>query len=145
MILAGDEFADDNDRVIRHPDKQSDPVNYDRLNDGWRQEVFRYVARLVQFRTQSEALSVNETELIHADVQADRRVLAWRRGRPGVEDPVVVVANFSDFESFEYRVPNWPDLPGRQWRDVSQGRDVDPAWVGREGLYRWEAKVYAPV
>jgi pullulanase len=73
----------------------------------------------------------------------------WRRG--GLADPVVVVANFSDFRSentseevAEYRIPNWPPTPqGKRWRDVSQDRDLPPDFVGRESLFAWEAKVYA--
>jgi pullulanase len=80
-----------------------------------------------------------------------KRVLAWKRGRPGVDDPVVVVANFSDFETArpfdpasEYRVANWPATPaGRRWREITQDRDVPPEWVGREPIFPWEAKVYA--
>ena len=66
-------------------------------------------------------------------------MLAWKRGAD--EHPVVVVANFSDFESGpEYRINGWP--AGRHWRDASQGRDVPDEWAGREPLFRWEAKVY---
>ena len=151
MILAGEEFADQHDLPVVHPFKQVDPVNFDRLEQDWRRRIFDCVARLVRLRTRADALSVNDTAFLHVNLTPGRRVLAWRRGRPG-DDPVVVVANFSDWgtenprsPSAEYVVPNWPDLPGRRWRDVSQGRDVDPGWVGREGLYRWEAKVYAPV
>ena len=67
-------------------------------------------------------------------------------------DPVVVVANFSDFAtdtsvpSAEYVVPNWPGTPaGKRWRDVSQARDVPNEWIGREPIFPWEAKVYAIV
>ena len=60
--------------------------------------------------------------------------------------PVIVLANFSDFESgagSEYVVPNWPATPaGRHWIEVTQNRVVDPAWVGREQIFPWEAKVY---
>jgi hypothetical protein len=73
----------------------------------------------------------------------------WKRGGTG-QDPVVVVANFSDFVTpgagspgAEYRVHNWPATPaGRKWREVTQDRLVHPDWVGREPLYPWEAKVY---
>ncbi|HSQ54967.1 MAG TPA: alpha-amylase family glycosyl hydrolase, partial [Gemmata sp.] len=99
MILAGEEFADDHDRAITHPAKQSDPVNFDRASDGWRKGIIEYVSRLVKFRIASDALSVNDTEFIHADFTPGRRVLAWCRGRPGVDDPVVVVANFSEYDS----------------------------------------------
>jgi len=103
----------------------------------------------VKFRTQQPALSVNDTDLIHLDFDDGKRVLVWKRGGPG-QDPVVVVANFSDFVTTgagspeaEYRVNNWPATPaGRQWREVTQQRGVAPEWVGREPLYPWEAKVY---
>jgi len=65
-------------------------------------------------------------------------------------NPVIAVANFSDFETpdpfngvSEYVVPNWPGRTDFLWREVSQGRDVPPEWVGREPLFRWEVKVYA--
>jgi pullulanase len=161
MILAGDEFADEHDVDIFHggrngrtPDdnKQLDPVNYDRLDqDVWRQDVFQYVSRLVKLRTRSDALAVNDTEFIHVDVDDAKRVLAWRRGRPGVDDPVVVVANFSSWgtadptnPSAEYIVSNWPPAPpGKSWREVTMNRSVPPGRVGREPLFPWEAKVYA--
>ena len=151
MFLAGEEFADQHDLAVVHPQKQIDPVNFDRLQDPWRQRVFEYCARLVRIRTQSDALAVNDTEFIHVDFTEGKRMLAWRRGRPGIERPVVVVANFSDFETArplepasEYRVPNWPGTPaGMRWREITQDRDVPPEWVGREPIFAWEAKVYA--
>jgi pullulanase len=161
MILAGDEFADEHDIDIFDPrraghlrddDKQIDPVNYDRLDkDPWRQRVFQYVARLVKLRTHSPALAVNETAFIHADFNDGKRVLVWKRGRDGVDLPVVVVANFSDWgtddpgnPSAEYVVPNWPGTPaGQRWREITGDRIVAATRVGREALFPWEAKVYA--
>jgi hypothetical protein len=73
------------------------------------------------------------------------------------QDPVVVVANFSDFVTANapsdpgaiYQVQNWPATPpGRQWIEITQvpqGQDsrvVDPALVSREPIFPWEAKVY---
>jgi pullulanase len=152
MIFAGDEFADRMDfdpaSARRDDAKQSDPLNLDRLEDPWRRRLFEYVSRLVRLRTRSDALSVNDTEFLHADLEGDRRVLVWRRGGED-QDPVVVVANFSDFGTdlslpeAEYRVPNWPETPpGRSWREVTQDRAVPAAWVGREPIFPWEAKVY---
>ena len=63
-------------------DKQVDPVNFARADEPWRRRVFEHVRRLVRLRTSSPALAVNDTAFIHADLAADRRVLAWRRGRP---------------------------------------------------------------
>ena len=61
--------------------------------------------------------------------------------------PVVVVANFSDWQSdegAEYVVSDWPATPpGRRWCEVTQDRPVPIEWVGREPLSAWEAKVYA--
>jgi pullulanase len=148
MILAGDEFADEHDLAVSHPAKQRDAVNYGRLDEPFRRRVFEYVARLVRLRAGADALAVNDTNFIHVDFNEGKRVVAWRRGRPGADDPVVVVANFSDFGSWrtgsdEYRVPNWPATPpGRRWREVTQERDVPPEWVGREAVFPWEAKVY---
>lgn len=158
MILAGDEFADEHDIDIFHgsndgrtPDtnKQLDPVNYDRLDsDPWRQDVFRYVSRLVKLRTRSDALAVNDTTFIHVDFNDGKRVLVWKRGREGMDDPVIVVANFSDWgtadpmnPAAEYVVPSFPAAPaGRHWREVTLDRPADRA--GREPLFPWEAKVY---
>jgi glycosidase len=151
MILAGDEFADRMDlRVAEEgsPAKQVDPVNYDRLQDAWRRRVFETVARLVRLRTSSDALAGNDTAFLHFDRTGGRRVAVWRRG--GDADPVVVVANFSDWGSdvsgpgAEYVVPGFPAAPaGSTWREVGQDRRVPTEWAGREPLYPWEAKVYA--
>ena len=150
MIFAGEEFADEHDLPVVHPQKQIDPVNFDRLQEPWRRRVFDYVARLAHFRTRSTALAMNDTEFIHVDFEEGKRVLVWKRGRPGADDAVVVLANFSDFETArpfdpasEYRVPNWPATPaGRRWREITQDRDVPIEWAGREPIFPWEAKVY---
>jgi pullulanase len=155
MILAGEEFGDEHDRfdsqghVTQDGGKQTDPVNFSRAEDPSRAGLTEYVSRLVKLRTSHQALAVNDTEFIHVDFTPGRRVLVWRRG--GANDPVVVVANFSDFGSeqtpdgiAEYRIPNWPATPvGRRWREVTQDRSVPQEWVGRESLFAWEAKVYA--
>ncbi len=158
MILAGDEFADQMDNDIftvsggeRDFRKQVDPVNFSRLDDEWRKRVFYYVARLVKFRTQSEALAVNDTDFIHVDFNEGKRVLVWKRGFG--DNIVVVVANFSDWGTADpgnpnskYVVSNWPNLPpGKKWREITQERDVSPSWAGKEPLFPWEAKVYAAV
>src|SRR5205814_5707590 len=71
MILAGDEFADQHDlfdpkgQVSEEGGKQVDPVNYSRMQDGWRKEIFDFVARLVRLRKAHEALAVNDTEFLH--------------------------------------------------------------------------------
>lgn len=154
MILAGEEFADEHSRfdrfgnVTQDGGKQVDPVNYGRLevtNDTgqMRQRILAYVSRLVKLRTSSPALGVNDNDFIHTDFNDDKRVLVWTRGAAGM-DPVVVLANFSGFESAtEYVVPNWPATPaGKQWREVTQDRAVPPDWIGREPIFPWEAKVY---
>ncbi|KLU84453.1 hypothetical protein MAPG_03495 [Magnaporthiopsis poae ATCC 64411] len=148
MIFAGEEFADqmDRSRAGAMQYKQSDPVNYSRVDESaWRRDLFAYVARLVKFRTSCPALGVDDTKFIHVDHSRGGKVLAWKRG--GVQEgqpPVVVVANFTDSATpgTEYVVPNWPgrDQPG--WREVTQSRDVPKEWVGREPLMAWEAKVY---
>jgi pullulanase len=168
MILAGEEFADEHDRfdrlgqVTQAGGKQVDPVNYTRLQDNaitgsgqpdprppLRRRILAYIGRLVALRTTHPSLAVNDTEFIHVDFDAGKRVLAWRRGLPDA-DPVVVVANFSDYTTpdaenptAEYVVRNWPVTPpGRQWREVTQQRSVPAEWIGREPVFRWEAKVY---
>ncbi len=169
MILAGEEFADEHDRFDRQGNatqaggKQVDPVNFTRLEDStlpgtnqpdprppMRRRILEYVKRLVKLRTTHPAPSVNDTEFIHVDFNG-KRVLVWKRGMAG-QDPVVVLANFSDFvtanassASAEYVVPNWPRAAGRQWREVTQGRLVPDTWIGREPIFAWEAKVYTLV
>jgi pullulanase/glycogen debranching enzyme len=153
MILAGEEFADQHDQPIRHPEKQTDPVNFRRMEEQWRRGVFDYVGRLVNLRTSSAALTVNDTRFLHYDFTPGRRVIAWQRGTDGSRDLVVVVANFSAWQTAnpesgnaEYRVANWPSLPpGRRWKEITQQRDVPAEWAGREPLFPWEAKVYAMV
>jgi pullulanase len=153
MILAGEEFADQMDNDIFNKGdvdrwKQVDPVNFSRLDDEWRKRLFNYVARLVKFRTQSEALSLNDTEFIHIDFSQGKRVLAWKRGSG--KNIVVVVANFSDWGTAnrpgaEYVVSNWPKLPpGKNWQEITQNRqNIPEQWIGREPIFSWEAKVYA--
>jgi pullulanase len=157
MILAGDEFADQHDlfdangQVNQNAGKQVDPVNFARLDDDWRARIKDYVARLIKLRTTDDALSVNDTDFIHSDFNDGKRVLVWRRGRPGSEKQVVVVANFSDFATpnpfnpdAEYFVPHWPETPpGKRWREVPQDREVPEGKIGREPIFPWEAKVYA--
>jgi hypothetical protein len=90
---------------------------------------------------------VNDTDVFHRDFDDGKRVLAWLRGSPS--DPVVVVANFSDWgtdlsqPNAEYRVPNWPATPpGKTWFEVTTNQPVPDAWIGRWGLTPWDAKVY---
>lgn len=152
MILAGDEFADQQDLDIalsskRDTNKQIDPVNYSRVKDDWRQRIFQYVSRLIHFRKTAEALAVNDTQFIHVDFSEGKRVIVWQRGNKS-DSLVVVVANFSDYGSpnGEYKVSNWPPTPpGKQWQEITQSRTIPPEWVGREGIFPWEAKVYALV
>ncbi len=157
MILAGEEFADQNElfdsdgNVTDGSGKEIDPVHFALLQgDPMRQAILEYVSRLVNLRTVQPALSVNDTNFIHVDFNEGKRVLAWQRGMTG-QDPVVVVANFSDFATpngltdptAQYAVSNWPPTPaGRTWREVTQVRAVLPAQVGLEPIFPWEAKVY---
>jgi glycosidase len=148
LILAGEEFGDQHDLPIG-TDKQVDPVNFERLQEEWRARVFTHVGRLVELRTHAAGLAVNDTRILHVDESPGRRIAAWQRGGD-TTDPIVVVANFSDWgtadptnPSSEYVVPGWPSTPaGRRWREVTQDRDVPADWVGREPIYPWEAKVY---
>jgi pullulanase len=156
QILAGEEFADRHDLLDEHghvtegSGKQIDPVNYSRLGDDWRRRVKEYVGRLVHLRTRCDALAVNDVEVLHVDLDG-KRVLVWRRGVPGADSVVVVVANFSDFTTpdvpgAEYVVPQWPATPpGCEWREAGHDRPVPEEWVGREPLFSWEAKVYVTV
>lgn len=148
MILAGEEFADQHDLSPEEvQDKQVDPVNYERLNDPWRKDIFNYVARLVRWRTTAKALTMNDTQFIHSDFSEGKRVIVWQRGSG--EQLVVVVANFSDYstpDAQEYVVPNWPDLPvDKQWWNVTQDEAISRDRVGKEPISGWEAKVYALV
>jgi 1,4-alpha-glucan branching enzyme len=154
MILAGEEFGDEHDlfdahgHVTHQGGKQVDPVNFSRFDDPDRRDLFEYVGRLVRLRTSHQALSVNETRFIHADLNDGKRVLAWSRGPD--HDPVVVVANFSDYTTphaltpgAEYVVAGWPPTPaGRAWREVTRDRPVAAGRHGREPVFAWEAKVY---
>jgi pullulanase/glycogen debranching enzyme len=158
MILAGEEFADqqdldplDLDLDSRPRHKQIAPVNYSRLSDEWRQDLFAYVTRLITFRKSSPALGMNETEFLHADFKEGKRVIVWQRGKRN--QPVIVVANFSDYGTpdplspdAEYVIANWLKTPkGMQWYEVTQDRMVLPDWIGREPIFPWEAKVYTLV
>lgn len=160
MILAGEEFADQHDLfdppgwVSQSGGKQIDPVKFSRLTDRsdpdqpMRCRIFNYVARLVKLRTSHDALALDDTDFIRVDFTDGKRVLVWKRGP--CNDPVVAVANFSDFftanpsgPGAEYRASNWPATPpGRQWREVTEERFVPQEYVGRESMFPWEAKVY---
>jgi pullulanase/glycogen debranching enzyme len=157
MILAGEEFGDQHDlfdrggNVTHQGGKQVDPVNFSRVfspNDPARTELFHYVARLVALRKTHPALAVDNTDFMHADFDEGKRVMVWRRGSN--EDPVIVVANFSDYTTpnalspgAEYFVPSWTPTPtGRHWYEVTQDRDVTTGRQDRESLFAWEAKVY---
>ncbi|MBW4679504.1 MAG: alpha amylase [Microcoleus vaginatus WJT46-NPBG5] len=151
MIFAGDEFADEQDLDISNEHgnhKQVDPVNYSRVKEDWRQRIFQYVARLIKFRTTYDGLAVADTHFIHSDFSEGKRVVVWQRGNQA-DKLVVVVANFSDYGTppgSEYKVLNWPGIPaGKQWKEISQDRMVPNEWAGREGIFPWEAKVYAMV
>jgi len=153
MILAGDEFAEENDLFNIHGDvtndsgKQIDPVDFTRLADAWRQDVLSCVKNLIQMRKTHPALGVNDTKWLHHDPTPGRQIYVWQRGND--DNPVVVVANFSDFgtadpfnPSSEYVVPNWPRPNDFTWKEVCLNRPVDAGKVGREPLFPWEAKVY---
>ena len=152
MIFAGDEFLDQHDLVgydnaVSHDGgKQVDPVNYSRLSDDWRIRVKEHIARLISLRTSCSALMGNSVDFVHVDFNDNKRVLVWRRGDPGSDNQIIVVANFSDYTSSgglsgEYIVPGWPALPaGRTWREVTLNRPAPQA--GREPIFSWEAKVY---
>jgi len=149
MIFAGEEFADQHDLFVTHPQKQCDPVNFDRYNDPWRKDIFDYVSILVKLRTRHDALCVNDTQFIHVDFNNSKRVLVWQRGVTTTNNPVIVVANFSNYETpdafagGEYVIPSFPPPPaGKNYREVTQTRLVDPQWIGREPIFPWEAKVY---
>jgi 1,4-alpha-glucan branching enzyme len=97
MVFAGEEFADQHDLPLRHPQKQVGPVNFDRAEQPWRRRILEYVTRLAHLRTSHEALAVNDTAFIHVDFTEGKRVLVWQRGRPATGNLIVVVANFSDY------------------------------------------------
>lgn len=154
MILAGDEFAQSHQSSqVNDANKEIDPIRFELKAEPWRRDLFLFVSRLVKLRTKADALAVDDTAFLHVDFDGGKRVLVWRRGRPGVDAPVVVVANFSSWGTAEptspgarYHVPGWPALPpGHRWREVTTDRDVPTGWAGEEPLYPWEAKVYACV
>lgn len=148
MIFAGEEYADEHDLRTAHPPKQVDTLNFERRDEPWRRRIFDQVVRLVALRKTADALCVNDTRFLHTDFDVGKRVLVWQRGRDGVDDPVVVLANFSGFGTpdpfrpgAEYVVPAWPAAPpGRAWREVTRDRPAPDA--GREPVFPWEAKVY---
>ncbi len=149
-MLAGEEFADETD-VDNLQNRQLDPVNYSRLDEPVRRELFEYVARLVKLRTTYEGLLVDDIAFLHWDESWGKRVAVWRRGLENSYEQVVVVANFSDYKSLrtatapngEYIVPNWPVTPpGYCWSECSTQKCVDQKKLGKEPLEPWTAKVY---
>lgn len=140
MFLAGEEFGDVHDLPITDEKKQADAVHFGRASEPDRRRLFEAVARLIRLRISASALSVNDVEFLHFDFEEGRRVAVWRRGRPGVDSPVIVVANFSDWssEGKPYEVSNFPF--GSGWHEVIEARPAPQA--GREPLGAWEARVY---
>jgi pullulanase len=155
MILAGEEFAaqhdffDSNGNVDQDGGKQVDPVNFSLLDDGWRTQLKNYVARLIQLRTNSAALAVEDNNVFFTDFNG-KQVMAWTRGNEATSDLIVILANFSDYgtpdpadPSSQYIVSNWPATPpGRSWSEITQGLPVSPDSIGKEPIYPWDAKVY---
>jgi len=154
MILAGEEFGDEHDlfnaagAVTHEGGKQVDPVNYSRLEqDEDRRKLLAFVSRLVKLRTEHPALMSDDVHFIHVDFNEGKRVLAWKRG---TDDPVVVVANFSDYgtpfpfsPNAEYIVPDWPTTPdGMRWFEVSQEYFPVVDHHDKEAIFPWEGKVY---
>lgn len=163
MILAGEEFADQSDLRLAYPQKQFDAVNFERLQyaldqdagripvDGdhpderWRARVHAHVRRLIALRTSHPALAGDRTSFVHVDFEEGKRVLVWRRGDV---DPVLVVANFSEWgtapsPTAEYRIPGWPAAPaGKTWFEVTTQQAVPAEWAGRWALYPWSATVW---
>jgi pullulanase len=124
MILAGDEFTDEHDLfnirgyVTNEGGKQIDPVHFSRLEgqeNQWRRNVLTYVQRLIELRKTHPVLGVNETRFLHTDFTPGRRILVWQRG--DANDPVIVVANFSDFQS----VPSNCLFATITWRKLQRG------------------------
>lgn len=150
MILAGEEFADQHDLVVKHPEKQRDPVNYSRMEEDWRRDIYNYVSRLVHLRTGTDALCVNDTGFLHFDTTPGRRIFAYKRGMQDTRETVVVVANCSSWgteapesEEAEYKINNWPSISEDfEWFEVTQQRKVPSSWAGREPIFPWEAKIY---
>lgn len=154
MILAGEEFGDEHDlfnaegNITHEGGKQVDPVNFSRVDEPDRKELFAYVARLVKLRKSHPALFVNDTDFFHVDFNEGKRVLVWKRGNNS--DPIIVVANFSDYTTphalqsgSAYFVPNWPSTPdGFHWLEVTQNRHVSNGLHDRESIFAWEAKIY---
>lgn len=161
------DFFDREGNVSQRAGKQADPVNFGRLTAGppdpndpdprknepdnyfgpMRRRIFSHVKTLIKLRTTAPALSVNDTDFLWSDFGEGKRLIVWRRGGATAAAPVIVVANFSDFASApdtDYVVPTWPGPApvGKKWVEVIQGRDVDPALVGREPILAWEARVY---
>ncbi len=136
MTLAGEEFAN-----------STGPVYYGGMvHSSWEEELFKYIANLVKFRTGCPALGQNDTHFLHVDQNRGGRIMAWQRGgNRHAQAPVVIVANLSDEDTpdDEYVVPDWPqkEMPG--WIEVTQNREVPPEWVAREPLRHWEVKVYS--
>lgn len=156
MFLAGEEFADQDDlfdangNVTESGGKEVDPVDFSRQQEPARHAIFEYVSRLVHLRTSHPALGVTDTDFMQVDFSENKRVLVWRRGMAD-QNPVIVVANFSDYATpngltdpnAEYVVSNWPSTPqGQHWCEITQQRNVLPAQIGREPIFSWEAKVY---
>jgi hypothetical protein len=126
MILAGEEFADEHERFDRNGQvdqdggKQVDPVNYSRATEPARADVLAYVSRLVKLRSSHPALGMNDTAFLQTDLADGKRVIAWQRG--DAANPVIVVANFSDWGTADPLAPNTSFPAGRRPLRDGNGR-----------------------
>jgi pullulanase len=73
-----------------------------------RRRIYAYVRTMIRLRTTAPALSVNDTDFIWSDYGEGKRVIVRRRSGATAPEPVIVLANFSDFASApgaDYVVP----------------------------------------
>ena len=134
MIFAGDEFADQHDLGVGQPGEAAGRRELRAAGRAFPPASLRVRRAAREVPHLVDALAVNDTEFIHVDFNDGKRVLVWRRGGPAVDDPVVVVANFSDFDSGRRAAASTGSRTGRRRRRNTGARSprigTSLTWIG---------------
>jgi hypothetical protein len=112
MIFAGEEFADQHDFPVVHPQKQVDPVNFDRLQEPWRRRVFDQSRGWFIF---AGTLLRSPSTTPSSFTSTSRRVSAYSPGCGDVPASMIPWSSSPTFRISRLRDRSTP-LPSTAWR-----------------------------
>ncbi|NEQ22983.1 MAG: alpha-amylase, partial [Microcoleus sp. SIO2G3] len=118
MLWMGEEFGEHKRKseTVTQPKKIAWPLLERDLN----RDLFEYYKKLIALRKQNLALSSDNIEFFHENLEA--KVLAYVRWNEQ-GSRVVVVANFSDNVLSGYKIPNFPTAG--VWHECMRNYDVE--------------------